>query len=75
MLYTITSPTGVSVTKELTADEVERLQADKHYIVSKIDIDFEDRAYLKGSVVDPFSDKPLRVHRRDVPEECQSCSA
>jgi hypothetical protein len=62
MLYTITSPTGNSVTKELTADEVERLQADNYFTVTK-------------EYTDPFSDQPLRVHIKQRPEECQSCSA
>ena len=66
MPYKIISPTGVSITKSLTEEEVTKLKADKYF-----------RIEPETSSLDDFfaNEKPvLRIHRAPL-EECESCSA
>jgi hypothetical protein len=67
-MHTITSPTGVSVTKELTEEELEKLQADKYFIV-KSDRTFEDIDFTLPDVEGKAS-KP-KIHNSD--SVCLSC--
>lgn len=64
-MFKIISPTGVSITKSLTEEEVNKLKADGYF---KIEPE-------TNSLDDFFADaKPaIRIHK--VLEECQSCSA
>ncbi len=65
-MFKIISPTGVSITKSLTEEEVSKLKADKYFAVEP----------ESNSLDDFFADvKPvLRIHRAPL-EECESCSA
>jgi hypothetical protein len=68
-MHTITSPTGVSVTKELTEEQVKVLQADKYYTVVNAHKDrtFED---IDFKLDDKKPAKP-RVHIGG--DTCISC--
>lgn len=65
-MFKIISPTGVSVTKSLSEEEVTKLKAGGYF---KIEPE-------TNSLDDFFSnEKPaLRIHRAPL-EECESCSA
>jgi hypothetical protein len=66
-MHTITSPTGVSVTKELTEAEVQELQADNYFTVK--DRNLEDFDF-KLPKVEGKASKP-RIHVSD--SVCESC--
>jgi hypothetical protein len=72
-MHTITSPTGVSVTKELTEEEVKVLQASNYFTVKPNayrDKTFEDIDFKLEDTSKPS--KP-RIHISDT--GCESCSA
>jgi hypothetical protein len=66
-MHTITSPTGVTVTKELTEAEVQKLQADNYFTVK--DRTFEDIDF-KLPKVEGKASKP-KIHNSD--SVCLSC--
>lgn len=65
-MFKIISPTGVSVTKPLSEEEVAKLKAGGYFKIEP-----------ETSSLDDFfaNEKPvLRIHRAPL-EECESCSA
>jgi hypothetical protein len=67
-MHTITSPTGASVTKKLTEEKLQELQADNYFTVK--DRTFEDIEFKLEDTSKPT--KP-RIHISDT--GCESCSA
>jgi len=72
-MHTITSPTGVSITKELTEEELHNLQQLNYFDVKNADKNrtFEDVDFRLPDV-GGRSSKP-RIHISD--NGCESCSA
>jgi hypothetical protein len=72
-MHTITSPTGASVTKELTEEKLQELQADNYFTVINATKDrtLEDVDFQLPDVGGQSS-KP-RIHISD--NGCESCSA
>jgi hypothetical protein len=82
-MHTITSPTGVSVTKELTEDEVRQLQATNYFNVKTSETFEGEDSSLKQAfdgtiefdlpvIGEEKAAKP-RIHISD--NGCESCSA
>ena len=70
MRYTITSPTGITITKDLTDEQLHNLQQLNYYTVNRNEN--KDRTFEDIDFDLPVVKDGLRVHRKPL-SECESC--